>query len=292
MHAEEIKHRFLAGDEAGHRIVFIDENNPANDWEISTENKGRAWDMQLIGNDQVSVSFPNGYHILDLNKKDWIKTVPIKDAQGVWSVLENKNGEKSAIGFSKNLYVATLDESNNVTKKGDVPKAKMMRLGRLTSDGNAVAAPGDEVIEWNANGEIIKRFDIPYKIEREKGLMAFMGLEDKDGNYWAATGYGAVTVKTDSNGNLLKVFGKDQKLHFTAGFQLMPNGNLVQCNWSGHTPAKASAGVQIVEFNPDGEVVWEYSNPKKLSCPVTVIVLDNLNTKMAASDQCGVLKNF
>ena len=262
-HADEIKHRFIAADEAGHRIVFIDEKNPTNDWEISTKDKGRAWDMQLIGDDKIAVSYAGGYHVLDLNK-EWLETHRIKGKDGVdwgnWSTRICEDGKKRTIGFVKNLclYIADLDENDAVIKKANVPETKNMRLGRITAEGNGIAAPGDELVEWDVNGNIIKRFNLPHKIAYKNGLMSFMGLKDADGNYWAATGYGKITLKMDSEGNLLQSLVKTE-LFLHDRISADANGNLVQCNWSGHSLDKATKGVQLVEFNPKGKLFGNIS---------------------------------
>ena len=44
-----------------------------------------------------------------------------------------------------------------------------------------------------------------------------------------------------------------------AMFQLLPNGNIVLANWQGHGTGFGNSGVQLMEFNVAGEMVWSWS---------------------------------
>lgn len=290
--AEPIKHRFVVADEPGHRIVHVDQNHPENNWERPvTENK--TWDIQLAGDNQLAVSFTGGYLLVDLNNGELIKKVTVDGLTGIWSVRRLAKGKTVVIGNQgPTLYAAELDEDNHIVRKATVPDVKQMRLGRITPEGHALAAPGDELVEWDLDGTIIKRFPLPQDPVREKGLKAFMALKDSDGCYWVAYGYGAITVKLDPDGKILQKFIGPEGMHFTAGFQRLPNGNLVQANWSGHKVENAVNGPQLIEFNPQGEIVWTYHNTDLFACPVSVIILDDLNTQQPAGDSDSILKNF
>lgn len=291
--ANPIKHRFLVTDEPGHQLVYIDENNPSENWALPLVGN-RAWDMQLIGNDQLCVSFIDGYYVVDLNVGQIVETVRLDELSGIWSVRRHPNGKTMVVGMDpkQGLYVAELDAKNKVVHQGFAPNAQQMRLGRITEEGHGVAAPGSEVIEWNLDGKIVNRFDLPAALAGEHGIKAFMGLKDADGNYWVGCGYGAVTLKLDPTGTVIQTFGASEGMHFTAGFQLLENGNMVQAQWSGHNKKSAPDRAQLLEFNPAGEVVWTYHNPDAFFCPLSVIILDDLCTKKAAGDSAGVLHNF
>lgn len=287
----EIKHRFIVADEPGHRIVHVDQNHPENNWELPvTENK--AWDIQLVGDNQVAVSFSEGYLLVDLNSGELIKKITLDGLSGIWSV--RRLAEKTIVIGNEGpiLYAAELDDENNIIQKANVPDTRQMRFGRITDDGHALAVPDDELIEWDLDGSLIKRLPLPQDPVREKGLKAFMALKDSDGNYWVAYGYGAVTAKLSPDGDVLQTFAGPTGMHFTAGFQRLPNGNLVQANWAGHKTENAVNGPQLIEFNPQGEVVWTYHNTDAFACPVSVIILDDLDTKKPAGDINSILANF
>ena len=292
VNAEPIKHRFLVFDEPGHQLVHIDENDASKNWKLPMKDK--AWDIQLAGNNQLLTAAPSGYNLVDLTTGKLIETVQIKGLKDVWSFRRLPDGSAVAIGMGGKdspLFSAEISKDNQLIRKVDIPGASQLRFGRITSDGHALAAPGEELIEWNLDGSIVKRFPLPQN-QRGKGLKAFMALKDTDGCYWVAYGYGAVTVKLSPDGKVLQTFTGPEGTHFTAGFQRLPNGNLVQATWSGHKQEDAVKGKQLIEFNPQGEVVWTYYNPDYFSCPVSVIILDKLDTQKPAGDTDSWLKNF
>jgi sugar lactone lactonase YvrE len=291
--AKPIQHEFVVFDEAGHQLVHIDEKDASKNWKLHLD--GKCWDIQLAGDNQLLLATPTGYHLVDLASGELVETVKIDGLKDAWSFRRLEDGSAVAIGLrgkQSPLFAAEISKNGEVLRKAEVPGAKNLRFGRVTADGHALTVPEDELIEWDLDGNIIKRFPLPQDVVREKGLKAFMALKDSDGCYWVAYGYGAITVKLSPEGEVLQKFIGPEGTHFTAGFQRLPNGNLVQANWAGHKPEAAVNGKQLVEFNPQGEVVWTYHNPEEFYCPVSVIILDDLNTKKPAGDQSGTLKNF
>jgi hypothetical protein len=61
--------------------------------------------------------------------------------------------------------------------------------------------------------------------------------------------------------------------YFYAGFQVLPNGNLVVANWTGHSGRDFRPGWKLIEFTPDGKVVWNWNAPWT-GTPNAVIVFD------------------
>jgi hypothetical protein len=51
-------------------------------------------------------------------------------------------------------------------------------------------------------------------------------------------------------------------LKFLAGFQRLPNGNTVLCNWLGH--GQFGQAPHLVEVTPDKRVVWTFADHKTL----------------------------
>jgi hypothetical protein len=99
-------------------------------------------------------------------------------------------------------------------------------------------------------------------------------------------------VSTGYGGNF-QVFGADEKLVrsfngpaeinpvFYAGFQIMKNGNYVVTNWQGHGPGHGDSGHQLLEYTPNGKLVWSWKqDPSKYSSLQGVLVLDGLDMKM------------
>jgi hypothetical protein len=77
---------------------------------------------------------------------------------------------------------------------------------------------------------------------------------------------------------------------FFAGFQLLKNGNLVGCNWTGHGPKDSAKGWQLLEFAPDGSLVWHYHNPERAGTLINIAILDHLDQNLLLDDSSGELK--
>jgi hypothetical protein len=77
---------------------------------------------------------------------------------------------------------------------------------------------------------------------------------------------------------------------FYAMFQLLPNGHVVLANWQGHGPGFGSSGVQLLEFNATGKIVWQWSEAGMISSLQGVVVLDGLNTGELHDERDGLMK--
>ena len=278
-----IQHRFLAFDEANHKLVHIDERAPSKDWSLKLE--GLPWDIQLVGNNKIHATIKTGYYEIDLTTGKLLKTVTIPGLEGCWSIRRLPDGSALAIGDTGGeRYLIQLSKENTILRQGTI-KGKGMRAGRITAEGNALATNKENVYEWDINGNMINHFKIP------KGKGNYMALKDTDGNYWLAAGYRKSLLKLNSKGNVIQKYISPKGGKYFSGFQRLANGHIVQTNWRGHSPKKASGGPQLIEYNLDREIVWRYSNTSKLACPVSVIILDDLDTSKVADDRDSILKN-
>ena len=78
--------------------------------------------------------------------------------------------------------------------------------------------------------------------------------------------------------------------NFYAGFQVLANGHFVVTNWEGHGGGNGGTGVQLLEYEPTGQLVWSWQqNPELVSSLHQVIVLDGLDTTQLHDDSGGVL---
>ena len=56
--------------------------------------------------------------------------------------------------------------------------------------------------------------------------------------------------------------------------EVLPNGNLVVANWTGHSGRDFRPGWKLIEFTPDGRVVWHW-NAEWAGTPNSLIVFDS-----------------
>jgi hypothetical protein len=65
------------------------------------------------------------------------------------------------------------------------------------------------------------------------------------------------------------------KPNFFAEFEILPNGNLVTSNWQGHGGGNGTSGLQVLEFDPTGKLVWSWKqDPTIFSSIQGVQVMD------------------
>lgn len=119
-------------------------------------------------------------------------------------------------------------------------------------------------------------------------------LERPNKNLLVADGYGAAIEEVDAaNKTVRKLGGKPGTpgllMNFFAGFQVLGNGHIVVCNWTGHGPQDSDKAPQILEFDKDGTLVWKWHDPHRAGTIHGVIVLDELDTGVLNTDSSSVL---
>jgi hypothetical protein len=103
-------------------------------------------------------------------------------------------------------------------------------------------------------------------------------------------------VELDPAGKIIRKFGNKESVpekvrpFFYAMFQLLPDGNIVLANWQGHGPGFGNSGVQLLEFNSTGEIVWTWSKAELISSLQGVLVLDGLDTTKLHDERNGIMQ--
>jgi hypothetical protein len=125
---------------------------------------------------------------------------------------------------------------------------------------------------------------------------AWEALRLASGDVLVATGYAAS----------LEVFGADQQLkqtitggegvnpYFFADVQVMPGGgSYVVANWQGHGTGLGAMGLQVVEYDTAGKLIWSWKQDASfVSSLQQVVVLDalDLDKLQVENPQSGVLE--
>src|SRR5690606_6285538 len=76
---------------------------------------------------------------------------------------------------------------------------------------------------------------------------------------------------------------------FYATFQLMPDGHIILANWQGHGEGFGNSGVQLLEFDTAGKIVWQWSEPERISSLQGLLVLDGLDTALLHDERGGCM---
>jgi hypothetical protein len=282
----EVRHRFLAVDESRQQLVYVDQFDATKNWVIQSPVKRR--DVQLIGQGRVMWGGADGYREFRLSDQKLVKEVT--GFPGVATARRQPDGRTIlACNEKGGVSVYELSPDDKPLRKASF-KVPSTRLLRMTSQGTFLFGAVNQIVEGDYQGRTLQ------SITLAKGSWAYQVLRRADGHLLVAAGYQPCFYELDPAGNILHTLGgKDSPeakalgLHFFAGFQILPNGNLVVSNWTGHGPKDSEKGAQLVEYSPQGRLVWKWHDPKLAGSIDGVIVLDDLDPTLLQDDVSGVL---
>jgi hypothetical protein len=273
-----------------------------------------ARDMQLIGGGKILIGHHHGYSEFDIALGRLVKE--FKSLEGVTAVRRQPDGHTIIAGVDivisgtgilpvsskaathrqdacatkiNGVVVLELDENDREISRVIFP-GDYVRLIRQTNDGTYLMSCNDRIREGSRDGKYLREFPV------EGFFHAWKSLRLPNGNLIVTAGYGAFVVELDPTGKILrKIGGKEQvpekvRPFFYAMCQLLPNGNLVLANWQGHGPGFGNSGVQLLEFNGAGEIVWSWSKADLISSLQGVLVLDGLDTARLHDERGGVMQ--
>jgi len=286
--------RFLLYDESRGILHYVNQRDPAKDWEL---NLGHALrDFQLIGNHQFIIAQGFGYSVWDLQTRKLVQDIHVPDLGGGISARRRADGA-TVIGANARdgVLVVELDKQNAVARRATFPGVKTLRMLRLASDGNVLLAEESGLTEvaFDAQapggGKVVRRIPLPH--DRN----AFMALKKEDGSYVLSGGFAKALFEFAPDGKLRREFAlKDAPAAagplFFAGFQVLKNGNIVVCNWTGHGAQDSAKGWQLVEFAADSSLVWHWHEPNRAGTALNIVVLDGLDENAFLDDSSGVLQ--
>jgi len=284
-----IQHEFIAIDEGHATLLHINERDQSKNW-IVPIGQPAARDMQLIGSGKILIGHHHGYSEFDLALGRVTKE--FKALEGVTAVRRQPNGHTLIAGVdippTKGVVVLELDENDKEISRVIFP-GDYVRLIRQTEQGTYLMSCNDRIREGSRDGKYLREFPV------EGFFHAWKSLRLPNGNLIVTAGYGAFVVELDPNGKILRKFGDKEQVpenvrpFFYAMFQLLPNGHVVVANWQGHGPGFGQSGVQLLEFNGAGEIVWSWSKPDLISSLQGVLVLDGLDTSKLHDERSGVM---
>jgi hypothetical protein len=117
-----------------------------------------------------------------------------------------------------------------------------------------------------------------------------------NGNLLLSNGYDAALWEIDSDAAIVRTLGGKSRpelaslgLYFFGGMQILKNGDIVVSNWTGHGATDSVKGVQLLQFDREGKVVWTWHDPQRAGSIDGVIVLDDLNPRVLNDDISSIL---
>jgi hypothetical protein len=312
--AAPIQHDFIAVDEGLSNLLHVNEANPKANW-LAHLGKEQPRDLQLEGGDRLLISHDHGYCEYDLATGKLLNDV--SRFHDVSAARRLANGD---------LLLAGVDFDQPKQNQGDGPLGDptgrhvifieyapdgrivrrtayvgdFVRLVRETTAGTYLCGCNGTLRETDGAGNWIH--EIP-----EVGFQhAWMAVRLPNGDTLMSAGAAtpAPPKRTASSflqevgpaGNLVRKFGAADQVparvhpNFYAMFQVLPNGDVVAANWQGHGAGHNNSGVQLLEFDPRGAIVWEWSDRAFVSSIQDVLILDGLDRSVLHDQRNGTLE--
>jgi len=257
--AAEIKHEFLATDESRKQLLYVNEFNPSQDWTIPLPGNR---DIQIVSDSSVIVNSSTGYKEFEIKTGKLIKEV--KAGSNIKSAIRASNGH-TFVASPDTIW--ELDKNDEEISTVNVKMGKFFRLLRLAKNGNFLFTGGKTVVkEADRTGKVVREIELK-KIAPKASKPYFM-TQQEDGNYMVSTGYDSSLLVIKQDGTLVRKLGgrgtvPGVNLNFFGGAEVLPNGNIMVANWTGHKAQDSKNGPQVIEFDKEGKIVWKWHDAER-----------------------------
>jgi hypothetical protein len=295
--------RLLLNDEGSSAVHYLDLDAPERGWSFS----GPGRDLQLIGDERVLRSTPQGYVELGLADGKLLREVSLPGLPAIESARRLPNGNTVVLGNDeRGVYLQELDDQGKALAGRRVicGGALKGRLARGTAQGTWLFCSdtdGRRVIhEADFENGARELFCVPASVAADSMLKAVRVGTDR---LLVSSGYAASLLLIDTaRAELLQTIGgkaQAQPPHlrrplspnFFSGFQLLNSGEILLANWQGHGPSHAADGYQVLMYGANGELVWAFDQTEypRMTSLNNVIALDGLDTSRLHDEPAGVL---
>jgi hypothetical protein len=218
---------------------------------------------QLIGNNQILGGRNDGYEVFDYTKGNIVKTVT--GFGGTQSAYRLANGETMLT--TSGTILKFLGKDDKVAHQISYPGYGYVRVARPTRKGTFLVPSDTTLFEGDATGKVLwKTGGSGWGHIWEPLMMGppVGGGTWKDGDTLLCTAFGSKCDVVDQTTHMITFTfgGKNMpnaatiRPNFFSEFEILPNGNIFCSNWQGHGGGNGGNGIQVLEFNPKGEVVW------------------------------------
>ena len=281
--------RLILRDEGLSQLSYVDLANTKNNWYVAVP-AGR--DLQLVGNGRVLIGTGTGFEEREIATGK--KVFELTSYNGTVSARRLRNGNTLLTGVDwqekKGITLVEVDANGVKRRSASFPEFDYVRLVRETFSGTFLITAGTTVFEADTNGTILWKA----KITGAEKPNAWQAIRTANGETMVSAGYAKNFQVFSKDGSLqTAITGPEEvKPNFFAGFQVLSNGNYIVTNWQGHGPKFGASGVQLLEYSPEGKLVWQWKqDAEKFSSLQGVIVLNGLDiNKLHVENSKGVLE--
>jgi hypothetical protein len=281
------KRKMLLRDEGDPHLVMIDlSRSPILQWKTVS---GGPWarSAQLVGGNQILGGRNDGYEVFDYTTGMIVKSV--STFPNTQSAYRLPTGETM---LTRSGTVLTfLDKNDTVTHQIAYPGFGFVRVARPTRNGTFLVPSDSTLFEGDANGNVLWKATGAEWHEIWQAVLlgpAVAGGSWNDQDTLVCSGFGSSCDVVDKTTHKVTFrFGTKQMVNaaqirpnFFAEFEVLPNGNIITSNWQGHGAGNGMSGVQVLEFDPRGSVVWFWmQDPTIFSSIQGVQVMDGKDPK-------------
>jgi hypothetical protein len=283
------KRKMLLRDEGDPHLVMIDlSKTPILQWKTVA---GGPWARaaQLIGNNQIIGGRNDGYEVFDYTTGMITKTV------------NNFGNTQSAYRMASGVTMLTtsgtvlkfLDKTDKMVSQISYPGYGYVRVARPTRNGTFLVPSDTTVFEGDSKGNVIWKLTggaSGWGHIWEPLLMGppVGGGTWNDGDTILCTAFGSSCDIIDKVkhtvtfrfGTKAMAMAATVRPNFFSEFEILPNGNLFCSNWQGHGAGNGGSGLQVLEFDPTGKLVWFWKqDPTIFSSIQGVQVMDGKDPK-------------
>lgn len=281
--------RLLLRDEGHSAVHYVDLGDSRNDWH-QTVPVGR--DLQLVGQQRFLIGTDNGYEERSLADGSLVKELKTYPGTLAAHRLHNGNTLLSGVDFQggNGIVLVEVNAGGEVARQLQYPGDYVRTVRESTGDRFLVAA-GTRVFEGDSEGNIVWEATV----QGHDKPNAWEALRLASGDVVVGGGYAAS----------LQIFGPDRALKqtitggseampfFFADVQVLASGHFVVANWQGHGSEFGDQGLQVLEYDAAGNLVWFWRQDASfVSSLQQVIVLDGLDLEklQVESRETGVLE--
>jgi hypothetical protein len=282
--------KLLLRDEGNSAVHYVDLADVSKNWH---QNVPIGRDLQLIGGRRFLIGIENGFQERSL--VDGAVTKEVTTFPGTLAAhrLHNGNTLLSGVDFhgGKGIVLVEVTPQGGVGRQIEYP-GTYARMVREAGDGHFLITADTHVFEGDAAGKVV--WDVPVQ-GGPAAPHAWEALRLPGGDVLVSTGYAAS----------LEIFGADKALkqtitggdgvmpNYFADVQVMPGGSFVVANWQGHGVGLGGKGLQLVEYDAAGKLIWSWKQDASfVSSLQQLVVLDGLDLEKLAVENplTGVLE--
>jgi hypothetical protein len=270
-------HAFACADYSQGRIFLISRTGKI-EWEYATPSCNDLW---VLSNGNLLFNTGHGVREVARDKR---VVFDYQSKSEIYACQRLTNG-LTFVGECNSGRLLEIEPSGHIAKEirllseGKEGGHLYMRNARRLENGHyLVAHYGDQAVrEYDEVGKLVVSIPAaggPHSVERLANGSTLISCGDLPG--------GARVFEVDGNGKTAwQIQGEDLpgiSLKFVAGFQRLPNGNTIICNWLGH--GQLGKAPHLIEVTREKRVVWTFVDHEHLQTIASVQLLDVKATEL------------